>query len=190
VSETTVVAALGNRRFDRATLRRWISGALQDARLPAGGTAVTVRWTGTAEGQPAALVTIQPEGGGVLAYAYHGQADSYRQDLRLLLPAAGVAERPIAWRMRAEGSDDRTDQVVVTVPDGADKVTLQVGSATPTPVDPDATGAAVVAVPPTAQATVTAYGKDGSLLGSTPVPAFESDSGGLPGDTPRTRVVG
>ena len=190
VSEAMVTAALGDRTFDRATLRSWITGALRDARVTAAGTAVTLRWTGTVNGQPAALLTIQPEGGGVLAYAYHGAADSYRQDLRLLLPVKGAAERPIAWRMRADGKDDRTDQVVVTAPSGTQKVTLQIGGAAPAPVTLDTTGAAVVAVPPFAAAQVTAYGKNGVVLGTTPVPPFETDGGGLPGDTPLTRVVG
>ncbi|WP_250037139.1 hypothetical protein [Paractinoplanes maris] len=189
VSEATVAAALGDRTFDRATLRAWVSGAIRDARVTAAGTAVTVRWTGTVNGQPAALFTIQPRGGGVLAYALHGSADSYRQDLRLLLPVKGAAERPIAWRLRADGNDNRTDQVVVTAPAGADKVTLRIGAAAAVPLTLDETGAATVPVPPSAEAHVTAYGKNGSTS-ETPVPLFESDSGGLPGDTPKTRVVG
>ncbi|WP_250007742.1 hypothetical protein [Actinoplanes sp. M2I2] len=190
VSEATVEKALGDRDFDRAALRSWVNQSIRDARLVAAGTAVTVRWTGTVSGQPAALITLQPEGGGVLAYALHGGADSYRQDLRLLLPAKGAAQRPIAWRMRADGAEDRTDQVIVTAPAGTRKLTLQVGGAAPVPVTLDATGGGVTAVPPFAEARVTAYGKNGSVLGTTPVPPFETDMGGLPGDTIKTRVVG
>ena len=188
-TDAMVTAELGDRGFDRLTLSRWIGNALRDARLPAAGTAVALRWIGTVEGQPAALITLRPAGGGVLAYATHGRADSYRQDLRLLLPAAGVAERPIAWRMRAEGRDDRTDRVVVVAPAGAARLSLQPAGAPPVPLVPDATGAATVGLPPSAEATVTAYAADGSVLGTTPVPPFETDSGGLPGDTPKTRIV-
>ncbi|MCO8276599.1 hypothetical protein M1L60_39075 [Actinoplanes sp. TRM 88003] len=190
LSDATLAAALGDRDLDRAILRSWVNHALSDARLGPDGTAVTVRWTGTVNGQPAALFTIQPRGGGVLAYAIHGVETSYRQDLRLLLPVPGVAERPIAWRMRAEGKDDRTDRVIVTAPVGAERVELQIGGAAPVAVALDGTGAGTAAVPGSAEARVTAYGKNGSIMGSTPVPPFETDSGGLPGDTEKTRVVG
>ncbi|XVU23145.1 hypothetical protein ACQPZJ_38680 [Actinoplanes sp. CA-054009] len=181
ISEQVLTDALGERSFDRLTMRRWIESALGDARLPARGTTVKVRWTGTVNGRPAALLTVQPQGGGVLAYAFHGGADSYRQDLRLLLPAAGAAERPIAWRMRAEGKDDPTEQVVVVGPPGTARLSL--GGT------PDATGAAFATLPASSTATVTAYAADGSVIGDTPVPPFEIDSGGLPGDDRKTRIV-
>ncbi|MEU8812992.1 hypothetical protein [Actinoplanes sp. NPDC048796] len=181
ISERTLTDALGGRAFDRPTMRGWIESALIDARLPARGTTVRVRWTGTVNGQPAALLTVQPNGGGVLAYAFHGGANTYRQDLRLLLPAAGADERPIAWRMRAEGKDDRTDQVVAVGPPGTAR--LSPGGV------PDTTGAAFASLPADGDATVTAFAADGSVLGATPVPPFETDSGGLPGDTPKTRIV-
>jgi hypothetical protein len=190
VSDATLAAALGDRDFDRAILRSWVNQAISDARIVAAGTKITVRWTGTVNGEPAALLTLQPKGGGVLAYALHGTQNSFRQDLRLLLPVKGAAERPIAWRMRADGKDDRTTQVIVTAPAGAERVELQIGSATPAPVTLDASGAGTASVPASAEARVIAYGRHGSVLGETPVPPFESDSGGLPGDTPKTRVVG
>ncbi|MBU2666807.1 hypothetical protein KOI35_25175 [Actinoplanes bogorensis] len=186
VPSSLITQALAGREFDHETMRRWVESAIQDARLTTEGTTVRVRWVGTVNGQPSAMFTLQPRGGGVLAYAFHGAADSYRQDLRLLLPAQGAAERPIAWRMRAEGKDDRTDQVVVTAPDAATRVTLTVGGGAPVNVTPGAT----TTVPPYAEAHVTAYGENGVELGTTPVPPFETDSGGPPGDTPRTRVVG
>ncbi|SNY56463.1 hypothetical protein [Paractinoplanes atraurantiacus] len=181
ISEQVLTDALGERSFDRLTMRRWIESALGDARLPAQGTTVKIRWTGTVNGQPAALLTIQPKGGGVLAYAFHGGANTYREDLRLLLPAAGAGERPIAWRMRAEGKDDRTDQVVVVGPPGTARLSL--GGV------PDAAGAAFTTLPTSGDATVTAYAADGSVIGATPVPPFETDSGGLPGDDLKTRIV-
>ncbi|GAB2614899.1 hypothetical protein Aab01nite_27060 [Paractinoplanes abujensis] len=189
-SAATVTKALGGRTFDRETIVRWANSALQDARLGAEGTRLEIRWTGTVNGQPAALLTVQPRGGGVLAYAFHGKASAYRQDLRLLLPAANVTERPIGWRLRAENSDDKTDQVIVVGPAGTERLTLQLGSAAPTQLTADATGAATTSAPPQEEARVTAYGKDGVELGTTPVPMFEYDSGGLPGDTPKTRIVG
>ncbi|GID27030.1 hypothetical protein [Paractinoplanes brasiliensis] len=186
----TVTRALTGRTFDRATMTRWANSALQDARLPSADTALTVRWTGQVNGQPAALLTIQPRGGGVLAYAFHGTGDSYRQDLRLLLPAANAERRPLAWRMRADGSDDRTDRVIVVAPPGATRLTLQQGTAAPVELTPDPTGAAMASVPPAQEAHVTAYGENGSEVATTPVPLFEGDSGGLPGDTPKTRIIG
>lgn len=188
-SEALIARALGNREFDHATLRGWVSSALSDARLAANGTKLTVRWLGTVNGQPAALFTIRPEGGGVLAYAMHGSGNSYRQDLRLLLPAAGVDKRPIAWRMRAEGKDDRTDQVIVTAPPGTERLELAATGSAPLSLTPDATGAAIASVAPFGEATVTAYTADGTRLGSTPVPPFETDMGGLPGEDGKTRIV-
>ncbi|GAA0499230.1 hypothetical protein Ade02nite_83260 [Paractinoplanes deccanensis] len=183
-SEESLTAALGEHTLDRLTLRRWVENALHDARLPAEGTTAKVRWTGTVNGQTAALITVQPQGGGVLAYATHGGADSYRQDLRLLLPAAGVDERPIAWRMRAEGRDDRTDQVVIVAPPGTARLSVGGEAAVP-----DASGAAFASLPSSATASVTAYAADGSVIGTTPVPPFETDSGGIPGDDLKTRIV-
>jgi hypothetical protein len=119
----------------------------------------------------------------------HGSGDSFRQDLRLLLPEAGVDRRPIAWRMRAEGKDDRTDQVIVTGPPGTKRLELAATGSAPVSLTPDATGAAIASVTPFGEATVTAYAADGTRIGSTPVPPFESDLGGLPGDDAKTRIV-
>jgi hypothetical protein len=189
VPDAVIGAALGDRTFDRAMLREWVSGSLSDARLPAEGTAVAVRWTGTVDGQAAALYTLQPRNGGVLAYAVHGAGDNSRQDLRLLLPAAGVTRRAIAWRMRAPGRDDRTGQVVVVAPPGATRVDLVVAGRAATAVPLDAGGAGRVTLAPDATASVIAYAADGSRMSATPVPPFETDGGGLPGDTPKTRIV-
>lgn len=183
-SDAAIDQALRGHPFDRPTFHQWADTALVDARLPAAGTTVRLRWTGTVDGQPAALFTLRQAGGGVLAYAMHGSANSFRQDLRLLLPAAGADTRPIAWRMRTEGHDDRTDQVVVVAP-GARRATVT--PATPVTLDPAGFGLTTLA--PGAAASVTAYAADGSALGSTPVPPFETDSGGLPGDSPKTRIV-
>ncbi len=57
------------------------------------------------------------------------------------------------------------------------------------PVALDVDGAGSATVRSDRAATVTAYGPDGAALASTPVPPIESDSGGLPGITPGTRVV-
>jgi hypothetical protein len=199
LTDAMLASVLDGRTFDREILRAWVTSALQDARLPVGGAAVRLPWIGTVNGQTAAMITLQPAGGGVLAYAFHGAANSFRQDMRLLLPASGAFQRPIAWRMRAEGKDDRTDQVIVVAPPGATRVTLN-GTA----LTLDATGAATGSLPPGTQATVTAESStatgttgggatNGTSSGfasvSTPVPPFETDSGGLPGDTTRTRIV-
>jgi hypothetical protein len=59
----------------------------------------------------------------------------------------------------------------------------------PVPLTLDASGAAVTALPPEAVAAVTAHPADRSAPSTTPVPPFETDLGGLPGDTAKTRVV-
>jgi hypothetical protein len=176
----------GGRGTDPAILASFVRLALADSNLPASGTTVRLRWSGTVNGQAAVLLTVQPAGGGVIAYAMHGTATSSRTDLRLLLPAANADRRPIAWRLRAEGGDDRTDRVLVAAPAGT--ATVTVGEQR-TPVTLDASGGGETTVPPDRPATVTAYAADGSELGSTPVPPFENDMSRLPGDTPGTRVV-
>ena len=187
--DAAVDQALRGVSFDRSTLRSWVASALGDARLDAESTTVKLRWTGLVDGQPAALFTLRQPGGGVLAYAMHGSASSWRGDLRLLLPAADADRRPIAWRMRAEGKDDRTGRLVVVAPPEAARAVLTVHGAAPVPVPLDADGAGFTGLNPGVAASVTAYGVDGAVLASTPVPPFETDSGGIPGDTPETRVV-
>ena len=119
----------------------------------------------------------------------HGSAESYRRDLRVLLPAAGVDDRPIAWRMRADGKDDRTDQLIVTAPPGAARVELTTAGAAPVPVALDADGFGTTTLAGAAEASVTAYRADGTVLARTPVLPFETDSGGIPGDDLKTRIV-
>ncbi|MEV0720666.1 hypothetical protein AB0H87_39505, partial [Asanoa sp. NPDC050611] len=82
---------------DPAILAGFVRLALTDSNLPANGTTVRLRWWGTVNGQAAVLLTVQPAGGGVIAYAMHGTATSSRTDLRL----------------RAEGGDGRTGRVLV-----------------------------------------------------------------------------
>lgn len=174
---------------DAATLRRFLSFGLRDSRLPARGTALRVLWSGTAGGRPTTLFTVQPDGGGVIAYAMHGEAGSFGWELRLLLPAAGAHERPIAWRLGVDGNDDRTARVVVVAPAGATRASVTVDGGAPTAVALDASGAGTTAVPPDRRATVTAFGADGRPIGSTPIPLFETNSAGPPGDTPQTRII-
>jgi hypothetical protein len=91
--------------------------------------------------------------------------------------------------MRAEGKDDATDQLVVTAPRGAARVDLTVAGSAPVTVPLDADGFATTTLTPAAQAAVTAYRADGTELATTPVLPFEYDSGGLPGDDRKTRIV-
>jgi hypothetical protein len=177
------------RPLDRAIFRSFVRVALQDSRLAARDVTVRLRWSGTVDGQPAALFTVTPHGGGVLAYALHGTATSSRTDLRLLLPAAGADQRPIAWRMRAQGEDRPTDQVMVVAPAGGAAVSVDSGAVV-TPVTLDDSGFGTVRLPPGQAAVVVAAAADGATSASTPVPLLESDSSGLPGDTPGTRVAG
>jgi hypothetical protein len=178
---------------DPAVLASFVRVALFDSHLPAARTTVRLRWSGTVNGQAAVLLTVQPPGGGVIAYAMHGdmQGDvrNSRTDLRLLLPAENADQRPLGWRLRAEGSDSPTDQVMVATPAGTATAAVTIGGGSPVPVALDASGAGTTAMPPDQAATVTAYAADGTVLGSTPVPPFESNSSRLPGDTPETRIV-
>ncbi|MET8083395.1 hypothetical protein [Micromonospora sp. NPDC005237] len=176
---------------DDASLRDFVQSALLDSRLPAAGTTVRVRWSGSGHGQAATLLTVQPAGGGVIAYARHGDdRTGWWTDLRLLLPAEGADQRPIGWRIRADdGTRPPTDQVRVIAPPDAARVTVTIGGAPPATVTLDASNAGITRIPPDQPATLTAYSTDGSVLGATPVPPVEADMSGLPGDSPATRVT-
>ncbi|MCX5068222.1 hypothetical protein OOJ91_20485 [Micromonospora lupini] len=176
---------------DDANLRNFIESALLNSRLPAAGTMVRVRWSGSGHGQAATLLTVQPAGGGVIAYVMHGDdRTGWSVDLRLLLPAEGADERPVGWRIRADnGTRTPTDQVRVIAPPDAARVTVTVDGAPPTTVTLDASKAGTTRIPPHQPATLTAYSTDGSVLGTTPVPPVEADMSGLPGDSPATRVT-
>ncbi|MCG5473012.1 hypothetical protein LADH09A_000896 [Micromonospora sp. LAH09] len=179
--------------LDDATLRTFVQTALEDSHVPAAGTTVRVRWSGSERGQAAALLTVQPAGGGVIAYAMHGdERTGWSSDLRLLLPAEGVDRRPVGWRVRADdGTRPPTGQVRVIAPPDAARVTVTVGAASPTTVTLDASNAGTTEVPPDQPATVTAYAEDGRVLGTTPLPPVETDTdaGGLPGGSGATRVT-
>lgn len=164
--------------------------ALNDSRLAAADVTLRLLWSGTVNGRPAGLLTLQPRGGGVLVYALHGEVTLRRTDLRLLLPAAGAFERPIGWRLRTEGRDTQTDKVVVVAPPGAASVTVTVDGGSPVPVPLDASGAATITVSPSSPAVLTAYTTAGQAIASTPLHLLEGDMSQLPGDTPGTRVTG
>ncbi|MFI1192313.1 hypothetical protein ACH4T9_03425 [Micromonospora sp. NPDC020750] len=176
--------------LDDANLRNFVETALLDSRLPAVGTTVRVRWSGSEHGQAAALLTVQPAGGGVIAYAMHGDdRTGWWTDLRLLLPAEGADQRPIGWRIRTDnGTRTPTGQVRVIAPPNAARVTVTVGGAPPATVTLDASNAGTTRIPPDQPATLTAYSADGGVLGTTPLPPVEADMSGLPGDSPATRV--
>ncbi|GAB3068976.1 YML083C domain-containing protein [Micromonospora schwarzwaldensis] len=179
------------RPLDDAALRTVVASALLDSRLPAAGTTVRVRWSGREGGQAVALLTVQPAGGGVIAYAVHGDdRTGWWTDLRLLLPAEGAEQRPIGWRIRADtGTRTPTGQARVIAPPDAARVTVTVDGSPTATVALDASGAGTTRVPPDRAATLTAYAEDGRLLGTTPVPPVETNMSGLPGDSPATRVV-
>ncbi|MCZ7379066.1 hypothetical protein [Micromonospora sp. WMMC250] len=189
--DALLTAARRGVSLDDASLRTFVETALQDSRLRAAGTTVRVRWSGSAHGQAAALLTVQPAGGGVIAYAMHGaERTGWWIDLRLLLPAEGVDSRPLGWRVRGDdGTRTPTGQVRVIAPPGAARVTVTVGGAPPAPVTLDASNAGSASVPPDQPATLTAYAPDGSVLGVTPLPPGETDMSGLPGDRPATRLT-
>lgn len=175
---------------DDATLRTFIESALQHSRLPAAGTTVRVRWSGSEHGRAAALLTVQPTGGGVIAYAMHGdERTGWWVDLRLLLPAEGADQRPIGWRIRADDTTRTpTDQVRVIAPPDAARVTVTAGGRPPATVTLDPSNAGTTRIPSDLPATFTAYAADGRVLGVTPLPPVEANMAGLPGDSPATRV--
>ncbi|NMO53378.1 hypothetical protein HH310_19565 [Actinoplanes sp. TBRC 11911] len=188
VFDAALSKALGDRVLDHNLLRPWVQMGLDTGQMRLADARLVVRWTGEVNGQQAVLFTLQKAGGGVLAFAWHGSSAGSREDLRLLLPAAGSDRRPIAWRMYAEGSQVPTDQVIVIAPAGAARVTLTSVSGDPEKVAIDHSGKGKATVAPGAAATVTAYAADGSEMGSTPVPPFD-DGTGIIGQTPGTRVV-
>jgi hypothetical protein len=175
--------------IDAAILAHFVDAGLRDSQLPARAATPRVWWTGQVNGASAALFTIQPDGGGVIAYAMHGDTMGWRYDLRLLLPAEGAYTRPLAWRMRADGRDDPTDRVYVVAPRGTARVTVTVGTGAPAPVAVGASGLGTTSVPPDQPAKVTTYAADGREIASTPVPPFERSMGDLPGATRGTRIV-
>ncbi len=193
VSVSTAVLAEATRdtrggKADPAFLRETLPQALGESNLSTEGAEIRVPWAGRVRGKPAHLVTIRPEGGGVLAFAWHGGQNGWRSDLRLLLPAEGAARRPLAWRLRAEDGDDRTRDVVVVAPEGAAYAELVTVAGT-SRVELGADGSGQGSVGPDEAATVRAYDGDGRLLGETPVPPFEVSWEGVPGDTRGTRIV-
>ncbi|MFI6333113.1 hypothetical protein ACIBBG_33075 [Micromonospora chersina] len=191
VTDAMLAAAVKGSRgpgLEPAILATFVQSALQDSRLSAKDVTVHLRWSGTINGQPAALLTLQPHNGGVLAYAMHGNASSWRTDLRLLLPADKADQRPLAWRVRANGSDAMTDKVIVVAPAAAAAVRLTIDGGPSDPVAIDSSGYGTTTVPPGKRAAVTAFAADGTTLPTTPVP-LGSDFGGLPGASPDTRVV-
>ncbi|MEU0557588.1 hypothetical protein [Dactylosporangium sp. NPDC006015] len=164
--------------------------ALHLSRLHLQDVTLRLLWTGTVNGQAAGLLTLQPPGGGVVVWAFHGNTSMHRFDLRLLVPADGAFERPYAWRLRAEGRDNVTDRVVVVAPPGAASVTVTFGGGAPVPVPLDASGSGETTVPPGSPAVVTAYAAGGEVMATTPLHVLENDASQLPGDTPGTRVTG
>jgi hypothetical protein len=175
--------------IDTATLMSSVQSGLDDSQLSIQDVTLRVWWSGRVNGKAAALFTLQPRGGGVIAYAMHGEATGWRTDLRLLLPADGAYSRPLAWRMRADGGDNATNVVHVVAPRGAARVTITAGAGAPVTVPTDPSGLGTATVPPNQAATVTALAADGTAIATTPLPPFEQRSDGLPGSTRGTRIV-
>lgn len=160
---------------------------------------VQVRWYGKFHDWDAALITLQPAGGGVLAYATVGQREgegggSFGTSMRLLLPADGADRRPFAWRTPfSESSDtDQLNRVKVVAPAGAERVEITSdGKRIEVALGADGSGEAELLAD--AEGVVRAFDADGNLMGETPLRAtnWKTDGGppGLPGETPETRVV-
>ena len=193
ISSAILTAAMRGARgpaLDPIVLRTFIAAALNSSHLTLQNVTVNVSWSGTIDRQPAVLITLQPAGGGVLAFAFHNTGtSSYSIDLRLLLPAAGANQRPIAWRLRGQNKD-QTNTVIVTAPTGAATAVVTVADGTTHSVALDASGHGTTDIPVNQSAVVTTYAANGTVLASTPVPEIENDEAGLPGDTPQTRIVG
>ena len=172
-----------------ALARLWIGSVVRDTGVDPSTALIEIPWTGRIRGKPAALITAQPPGGGVLVYAFHGRANAFREDLRLLTPAAGADLRPIAYRLRADGADTPSDQVVVVAPPGTARVDLRAGSDPVAAADVGIDGSATLWVPGRRQLTVRAYGAGGQLIAQAPVASLSDGSSGLPGEDRSTRLV-
>ncbi|WP_430788455.1 hypothetical protein [Actinoplanes sp. G11-F43] len=184
VTDDMLRTALGGHSFDLTVLRNMVGSALNHAGLVADQVAMTVPWTGTIEGQPAIMWHLRVRDGGVLTYLSHGTEG--RLDGYLLQPAAGFAERPIGWRLHAEGTDRRGDRVAVVAP-GASTATVTVTGRAPETVTLDSSGFAMTTVPDDAEASVTTTGPDGDRT-TTKIRPFEQIMA-VPGTTPGTRLI-
>ncbi len=140
----------GDNDFDYELLHTFVDSALWRAGVPLEGLLIDLRWTGVVNGSPAALFTVQEPGHGVVAFAFHGTTESFSADLEMLMPAAGVEDRPIAWRMRGEEHGDiETDRVTVIAPEKAASVSLEITGQAPVDVVLDETGKGEATVEPT-----------------------------------------
>jgi hypothetical protein len=174
--------------LNRELLESWLDTAVTFSGLSLEDLRIDVRWAGTVNGQSAAAFTLQQPGQGVLAYAFHGDLSSARQDLGILMPAAGAADRPIVWRMRADGGDTRTNRVLMAAPSSAARLELVVEGAAPVPVTLDGSGFGEGTLAPDQKASVVAYRADGSRLNTTPVLPFDNEMT-VVGSLPETRMV-
>ncbi len=104
---------------DPEFLTNVVARSLGESGLAGMDVALQLPWVGEVNGRSAAVITLQPPGGGVLVFTFHGDATMTRADLRLLLPAAGAGSRPLVWRLRADDSDAVSRDVAVLAPPGA-----------------------------------------------------------------------
>jgi hypothetical protein len=186
----------GSAPVDLDTATEWVRDAMRDAGQKPEATSFRIPWTGRLQGRPAALIELKTVGGGVIYYSYGASAegsagpdgDGLRHDLRLLVPAKGAETRPILWRERVPGSEAASTTVDVVLPAGTDRAEL-VRAGAATRIRPDANGLAVVPVPVGEQVSVRAYDADDHLLGETPLPDLEVDTGQFPGVDRDTRLV-
>jgi hypothetical protein len=184
-----VQSALHGRDFDPELLQTWFIRSLGDAHLPLSGTDFKILWVGPVRGKKVAVFTLQQPGQGVLAFAFGTIPDgsgSMSNDLKLLLPAAGIDTRPLAYRLAKNHRGG--PHVVVIAPEKSSRVTVTPEGGKPVEVHLSSSGMGTVTIDPEKKATVTAYAADGSEMGSTPVQSstlFDK----MIGDTPATRVV-
>lgn len=196
ISDADLDAALAagrGRSLDRELARAWVDIALHETRTPADQATVRIPWSGNIRGKAAALVTVQPDGGGVVAFGFHGDQEFLSYDLHLLMPADGAYTRPIAWRLRPAGSDQPAREieattVVVVAPAGTERAEL-VQDGNVTPLDLSADGSATLRAGTADEILVRAYDAKGDLFGETSVAPLTDSSAGLPGEDRATRLV-
>ncbi|WP_067503821.1 hypothetical protein [Actinoplanes sp. TFC3] len=186
VTEATARAALAGHSFDPVVFQQLAGWSLQEANLVASQVTLTVPWTGKVEGQPAIMWHLQVHGGGVLTFFTHA-ADGHRMDKFLLQPVAGADERPMAWRLRGDSSERRTDRVAVVAP-GATTASISVNGGAPIAVALDSTGFAMATVPSDAKATITAQRAGGAKI-TAPILPFETAIT-MPGTSPGNTLAG
>ncbi|GAB3274867.1 hypothetical protein [Kineosporia babensis] len=165
----------------------WLRESLTEANLSLDSAGLEIPWAGLIDGEPALVFTVQAPGEGVLAFAWRGTLGSLdRNDYRVLMPAQGAAQRPIAYRL-ATLEGEQTNGINVIAPPGTVRLELKADGQDAQSLDLDESRRAEAELDPQQAATVTAYDEAGDEIGSAPVLPFAGK--GSVGEAEGTRLV-